>query len=467
VSDPSPLWPTLTVAVGLIAWTTAVRLRRGAILAPFSLTLLMLVAIFGIRPLIMLQTDDYHFYGRSAAAGFNAAAFAGFSGVAALTVAYWLSRSTRPGETPGDAAAVRPPWRQPPSVPVAAWLCLAALGCWFAIMVYLGGIGFIPLLFGGRSTQVYAVLGQVPSAVFCLPLAAAAVLCVSRIQATRTRRLAPREALTFWAGIVVSGIPSTALGTRRFLLPAALMAAMAVAYPRWHVRVTMRMAAASSGMLLLLAAIPYVRSAGARTSAHPGFIGALGDYFGTAGLAGVLQASLSSNDTEGFAYVAYVAPRLGDGIPYGYGRGTVGDALANPLPARFGVGTWADHLLTVIFGQGCTTTSGGACPISSVVGVLYFDLGIGAVIAGCAVLGWLYARFDGAFLAARSYRLLLLLVLAGFAPVVARGASLNSAWLAETVFILAAGLLWLFGSKPPPADVQLGLRGQVAAADRI
>jgi hypothetical protein len=444
MDDPSQTWPTLTVAFGLVAWVAAVRFQRGPVLAPFSLSLLMLVAIYGIRPLLMIHYGTYDIYGLDVVTGFNATARIGFVATVVFCGGYWLSRSTmRPlPSLPVDV----PAGREPPGVAAAAAVCLGTVAAWFAAIAAIGGPGFIRLLFRGRSAEATAIFGSTPSAVYCLPIAGAVLVAAARIRTRQTRRLTAWETVLFWVAIAGSTVPATSQGGRRFLVPCLLVALLAVVYPRWWRPVTAPMVLFSGAALLVLAAIPYVRSAGARTD-RTDFVGALGDYLGQAGIGGTFKSLFLSYDTDSFGYVSFVEPRLGGSLPYGYGRSTVGDLLVNPLPGTWAT-SWADRMLTDIFGGGCAS---GKCPIPSVVGVLLFDAGAATVVAGMLLLGFLFGRYDRALLRARSYRLPALLIVGGFAPVFTRGSSANVAWLAVNVFVLAA-VLWRFAGRKVPAS---------------
>lgn len=445
MSEPSSAWPTLTIAVGLIAWVVAVRFRRGSVLGPFPLSLLMLVAIFGVRPVLMIHYDTYDIYGLDVISGFNQTARLGFVAVTTLTAGYWISRllDKNRHQAPSEPATGG---RMPPTVRVAAITCVACSAAWFVVMALIGGgPAAIGVLYAGRSAAATSILGNTPSAVFCLPIAGAVLLAAARIRTERSRHLTVRERVYFWAAIAASTIPSAALGGRRFLVPCVLAALVATAVPRWRAPVTVRMVAFASGSLLLLAAIPFVRSSGARTEGA-GFLTALQDYFGEAGINGTLRSLFLSYDTDAFGYMSYVVPRLGDGVPYGYGRSTIGDLFLNALPVSSGVQLWSDQLLTQFFGAGC---AGDVCPVASAVGILYFDWGLPVLIAGCLLLGFWFGRFDGALLRAGSYRLLALLTVGGFAMIAVRGSSMSTAWLAVNVLLLAAVLLRVLGTAEP------------------
>ena len=441
--EASTSWPTLTVVFGLLAWAAAVRLRRGSALAPFSLSLLMLVAIFGVRPLLMIHYDTYDIYNLDVVTGFNQTARLGFVAVVTLTVGYWTSRVLEKSRHQPQAEPDRT-GRTPPTIRVASLACLACSAAWFVIMAVIGGgPAAIGVLYAGRSAAATAVLGHTPAALFCLPVAGAVLLASARVHTERSRSLTSHERLIFWAGIAVSTIPSASLGGRRYLIPCILAALIATVIPRWSAPVTARMGAFGFGSLLLLAAIPFVRSSGARTDGA-GFLTALREYFGQAGISGTLKSLFLTYDTDAFGYTSYVLPRLGDGVPFGYGRSTIGDLFLNALPVSSGVQLWSDHLLTQFFGSGC---AGEVCPVASVVGILYFDWGMPVVFAGCLVLGFWFGRFDRALLRAGSYRLPALLTVGGFAMIAVRGSSMSTAWLAVNVFVLTAILYRLLGTR--------------------
>ncbi len=68
-------WATLVLS--LSCWILYTHLRVWRIISPFGVLLLLLAAIFGLRPLLMLAQRDFYFYGLSIASGVTQAALVG------------------------------------------------------------------------------------------------------------------------------------------------------------------------------------------------------------------------------------------------------------------------------------------------------------------------------------------------------------------------------------------------------
>jgi len=427
-------WGTVILGVG--AWLFATRLRRGAMLAPFSIALLLLVAIFGIRPLVLAAEQNWWFNGADVGDGAVLAAGVGFWAIAALVAGYATARLAMARKAPNDAIPT------PDAVPrslvrmsSAALLAAACTGAWFVAMILIGGgTSFLRQLAEGRSADVSRILDGVPVLISAVPVAGVVVLAVCRLRITAFRRLSTGEELWFWAAIALATVPPLALGNRRLLLPVALIALVAVARPKWDKRPPLFGLLLAGVAALVVAAIPFVRSAGSRSTSSD-LLGALALYFNTNGIGETMRSFFVSYDTEMFSYIALVGPMLGDEIPYGLGRGTLGEALLQPLPAAISPWpTWSNNILTLVFGGGCGTV---ACPVPSVAGVLYFDTGLIGVAVGMALVGALMAAFEPAFLVARGWRLVALLTLAGFMPGIIRGNSVSQLWISANVLLVA------------------------------
>lgn len=431
---------TLTVVYGAIVLAAATRFRRGPLVGPFSMSLLILISIFGIRPLLMVAREDFEFYGIDVVSGFNATCILGFLAVASISVGYAFGALVSrhrviefDGPNPPDAGYA------PTLLRNAALLAVVAISSYVLVMMLVGGgVEFLAQLFAGRSAAVNSRSENLPVVVPALPVAAAAALAVCRIVVVRHRPLRKTEEVLYWASCVMLVLPPAALGNRRFLLPTALVMLIAAAYTRWNRPLGIRLAALGAVAFLALTIFPFVRSAGSRTGSTD-LVGAMFEYFSTTGLSGTLDGFFLSYDTEMFNYVSFLAPRVGESIPLGFGRGTIGDALLAPIPAALApVPSWSNYLLTSIFGTGCAQ---GVCPVPSLVGVFLYDFSFVGVVIGFLLVGLLMSNFTGALFRARGVRLAALMVFASFAPIVIRGNSIAILWIACNV--LAASLVAL------------------------
>lgn len=440
--------PILTLVVGAIAWMSATRLYVFRMLSPFSLSLLLLVSIYGVRPLLILSAGESGFYSLNTSDGFAVASFVGLAAVASFCLGYWL----RTGGSLEPEGTVHV--RSPGLLAVFA-ISVAATLAWFAAFSAIGGgWSAIAVLFSGRSAQASELTAGIPNLLFALPVGAGICLSFARIQAEKVRQLRRSELLVFWIGVLVTCVPATSLGGRRFLIPILLSAVLAASASRPARRARAYVAASLAVVVVALMAIPFTRSQGSRSS-RADLFGSVLEYVSTEGPLGVVERFALDYDTEMFDYVAYVAPRLGSSIPYGLGRGTVGDALLNPFPTDLLPFTpWSEQLLVNLFGGGCGQPF---CPVASMPGALFFDFGFVGVVVGMILAGIAARVISGRLLHAHGIGLLALLATASFFPLMVRGNPANQAWILINVIAVGAAFV-LFasrtrdrpaGSKPP------------------
>ncbi len=83
----------VTVLVGLTVFLVSTRLIIGRVISPFSVALLVLTAIYGIRPLLMTTSEHFSFYGIDIESGSLSAAVVGLLAVVFLSFGYGLSQS--------------------------------------------------------------------------------------------------------------------------------------------------------------------------------------------------------------------------------------------------------------------------------------------------------------------------------------------------------------------------------------
>ena len=314
-------------------------------------------------------------------------------------------------------------------------LSLTMLLAWLLVTIILGGgTGFLAQLFSGRSAEVNRSSLNVPVFVPALPTAAAVILAYGRIGYERVERFPTSFKFQYWLTAGLCIIPPSSVGTRRFLVPSVVVVLFGAFFQSWRRSIGVRGASLSALLFLVLAVFPFVRSAGSRTQ-RTDLAGAMYDYFQGRGLSGILDGYFLSYDTEMFNYVSFLAPRLSSGdIPYGMGRGTIGDLLLAPFPATLApFPSWSDRLLSTTFGAGCGQ---GVCPVPSLVGVLIADLALPGLVAGFFALGLFCSRFEESLLNSRGTRLARFLVLGGFAPIIVRGNSVSVTWISFNVFLI-------------------------------
>lgn len=439
MTEPSTVVPWITTFASVLGLVVVAGFRRGPMVSPMAISLLLLGAIFGVRPILMVAEGDYRFYGGSnVSAGFAAATWVGLLSVLFLLGGYLVGSATRRPILVGEIRlnAVREP-----SITRAAVVSVGLLLLWIGLMATIGGgPAYLALLFAGRGAGAEASLAGVPAIIPALPVVAGIFIAIARIRVARCRAVRRGENLLYWVVVVLTIIPPTALGSRRFLLPSLIAAILGAVAQSWYRRVPMKMAVLGAAGFLALTAIPFVRSSGSR-AVNRNFLEALADYFGEEGLSGSIRNFFLSYDTEMFSYIAYLAPRLGDQIPFGLGRGTVGEALLLLVPSSlFGNDRWSNVILIELFGGACGPSY---CPVPSVSGVLFYDFALPGVVAGMVGLGFVLSRFEHAFLSATGVRLTLLLTLASFVPQVVRGNPVAQLWIAAQIIVVLVFLEWL------------------------
>ncbi|MFJ5698442.1 O-antigen polymerase [Arthrobacter sp. NPDC093139] len=424
-----------------MAWLVGTKFRRGSLLSPYSLVLLILLSIYGVRPLLMPgEPRSFMFYGYSITSGFEQAALLGFLGIMAFILGYvavklgLTSKNSAPMMTTiVNKTESRLHDSAPSRAAAAAWTLFAA---WFAAMVALGGgIGFLAVLFAGRSEQSLDALAGVPAFIFALPVIGCLLIAAVRLQHERATPYIKSQNIGYWLVAAASVVPPSALGTRRFLIPSLVIVLLGALANDWQRKIKLKWIVAGLGVFLALAAIPFVRSAGSRTSGSTDLLGSMAAYFREEGVRGALNNFFLSWDTEMFNYVAYLSQRMGDEISFGLGRGTVGELLAMPIPAAISpFPRWNDMLLKYAFGSECSIET--ACPVPSIVGVLYSDLATPGLLLGMVLIGGMSARFEERLVAATGTRVGVLLLAAGFSVLVARGNSMAQVWLAVQCFVV-------------------------------
>ncbi len=437
----SPILPWITLTIGIGGILLVTRLRRGSLVSPMSITLVMLIAIFGVRPIMMVANNRYNFYGgNNIQDGYQTAAWVGSLSVVFLLFGYFLGTITKRSQAPAESISP-PPAVAEFSMARAASVALAVLGAWIILMAISGGgFSYLVLLFEGRGAGGETTVAGMPALVPALPVVAGIVMAFARIGLQRVRRITGLESLLYWIVIALTVIPPSALGSRRFLLPSLIAAVLGALPGSWFRLVTWRMAGLAFVGFLALSIIPFVRSSGSRTG-DADLLTAMGDYFSTEGIGGTLDNFFLSYDTEMFNYVAFLATRLGASIEYGYGRGTIGEAILTPIPAALAPGErWSNEILIQAFGGTCGVLY---CPVPSTSGIFFYDFGLPGVVLGMTLVGILMSRFEENFLNASGIKLISLLTLASFVPQIVRGNSIAQLWIATQVIVVLIAIRWI------------------------
>lgn len=426
----------LTVLIGTSVLIASTGLRVGRIFSPFALTLLVLVAIYGFRPLLMSTSEHFSFYAIDIRSGAVGAALVGLLAVCFLCFGYGLSTLTgRRGAADSPSRPIKKSSMQSGAWPVVLAIPMLVLIGWVVITAfYGGGFDYVRRSFDGRSAALAGTYTNVPAIVFALPVVGCLCLAYSRILYERTNPLTRTQAFSYWVVVVLCLVPPSALGNRRFIIPSLVAAVVGAYAKRWSKRISLKALLIAMGGFIILAIFPFVRSAGSRTG-RSDLLGAMGEYFDREGVRGVLDGFFLSYDTEMFNYVAYISPRLGEAIPFGLGRGTLLEALLVPIPAAIApYEKWSDVILERTFGGGCAEIY---CPVPSLPGTLLYDFGLPGVVIGMAVIGFLFGRLRRLNPADQQFTkgLVILCVLA-FTVVVVRGNPISQLWISVQCFVV-------------------------------
>ncbi|MGY3552247.1 O-antigen polysaccharide polymerase Wzy [Williamsia sp. R60] len=433
--------------------------------------MLILVAIFGIRPLLVVGESNHLFYGRDVSEGYWTSVVVGALAISALGVGYWLWPSRR---SSNDSFQEHPPAYlggaklssghgmmsavSCVSIGALATVCIGLVLAWTLLMVALGGggTGVLSTMAGGRSGESSLAIENLPIIVYSLPAAAAYTAAFWRIVVERSIGSLDRSSkLVFWGIVLLSLGPPALLGNRRFILPCVIAAVIAANFPakRWNARITPLKVFASLAVVTILASIPYVRSAGSRQSGD-NLIDALVSYVQAEGFTGVFTNFFRSYDTEMFDYIALVSPGLGSTIPYGWGRGTFVDVAVSALPAQaVDTPAWSNQILIDTFGQTCAA---GVCPVPSYAGTAFFDFGFVGVALLSIICGVLFRAFENSFHRSGGVALLALLIAGSFPATAIRGNYPSQMWIAFNIFVLTAMSLIILRilAKPDTAGVR-------------
>lgn len=414
----------------------------GRFVAPDAAATVMLLAIFGIRPMFEDRFKTEAWYGAYTPTeeGELIALYVGMFAFAGLAVGVFLAK-VRPKKR--ELMLARPAFDPEKSFTFSAKqvliLTVLSTAGYIGLLVVLAGPGIIRLMSGGRSADFQ--IGGVPEIVMMIPMvgpvAAGLFLIVNR-----GRPLERPELVLILASIAISAVLLAQLGNRRFIIPAILIP-VSTALIRKSVRVKLWHIGLGAVAMMFIAIVPMVRAAGARRAGE-NLLTASFRYFQEEGFSGVIRPIFVSFDTEMFDYIAIASRSFKDGS-FGYGRGTFVEFLLRPVPSGIIDGTqWSDAVMARLFGGGCGQP---VCPVAALPGVLYFDGGMAAVFLGSVAAGaglrfltnrWVFNTNLSTF------QILAVAIVSSFALVAVRTNTIHALWWAlYTVILSFAVYMWV------------------------
>jgi oligosaccharide repeat unit polymerase len=401
------------------------RLKIYYLLNPFVTAHAVLISIFGLRPLIMRYPEDFSFYGLDSVTGFNSAVIAGLVASVSLTFGFIFSK---PINTTGfkfknflgEKVLIR-----------ARLVSMLLMVIWVALMFLIGGTSVLSLLSQGRSDELNANFRGVPILLQALPASSFIIFCSSLLILGRFQKISRANGMELICLFLLTAAPSALLGDRRIIFPMAICMLWVLLQNKRDFRLGVLSSLGFVVAGLILTIYPFVRSSGAREGIN--LPTATYRFFRENGLVDVFRGYLVKNDTEMFNFVSYLTPRVGTEYQFGYGRGTFIDLLREALPSSLGAQTWSDMILTRMFGGGCAS---GLCPVPSLVGVLFYDLGILGVVSGFFLLGFLAKKYDGVVSTSSGLALVLTLTFGAYCTVIVRGSSIAMIWIALNVVLV-------------------------------
>lgn len=401
------------------------RVTNGTIdvLEPVLAAGLMLAAIFGVRPLVMLSTGNLLLDEKyNVSADFRQATIIGMLGTLAFSIGYELIFRTRSH----DHKVPRPPiaLRVEPAKRAVFWLATIGMGLFLIQLARSGNpLSTLKLLSHGRSAaaaEVETTTAYLSDAPLLLSCGATILLIVL---GPRLRRSQVYAILSL---IAVPLIAFSLVGDRRFIIPSVAVPFIVYYLVRAKRPAWRNLALVVPIVFVILATIPFARSAGAREPGKGVF-----DIF-TKALSEPLKpigAFFTSSDTEMIPALSLEVNTLSTPSSFYFGRATGGDLLFAPVPSAIipKPESARNDLLMRLFGKPCAPVNGGLCPDFSSVGTFYQDFWYPGAIVGMLLLGAfsavLWARFIEApqdtikLLLAASWAVFLpIIIRAGFMP---------------------------------------------------
>lgn len=459
----SNFWVFALVDLIPVVFVIATNPLRGVsrLLAPDTLVVVILYAIFAIRPLFTGRFGPSTqlgagFYGLVPTLdGQMTASFVGMILLwsIAIGVAWHASMRKRPPKQDRLRSEVADGFVPTPTLTEsrsrlkpgrAVLVTIAALVLYAAILIAFIGLNGFLAMSGGRSAESWT--GSTPVIVMIIPIAGS-VAAATLIMSARPGPIDTASWLAIGFCTAATLLAVFQLGQRRLIIPGALIVVTALLM-RKPVRLRPRHVVFGTLGLMTLAVLPHVRG----NRGGEGLVESVVREIGENGPFGASSFFFTSYDTQMYDYIAMLAPSLNNGrLGFGLGSGTVLEFFTHPLPAALSpFSDRSTELKVHLFNYFCF--SFGTCrapnPVLSVGGTLFFDWGyigvlLGGILVGLAIraISYRWSRADSL----TNSQCVITAVCASYAMVAARTDTVFAIWWGIYSVLIAVIVLAAMG----------------------
>ncbi|MCF6255897.1 MAG: oligosaccharide repeat unit polymerase [Gammaproteobacteria bacterium] len=359
----------------------------------------MLGVLFGIRPIVMIVVGDVDYYlFVPISEHLTEAFFIGMLGTLAFLFGYHIKLGVN--KWPVNMGKQLVPKYDSNKKRLHIYIAAISLVALILFFVYLSAGGapweLLQMMASGRSTALVDKVAINSEYLSVAPIlsACAAILMIAD---SRSESLTGYKKIIVLFLILFPVMVFMLMGVRRFIIPSILIPIVVYYFIR-NKRPSIKMVVVIAPVILvLISAIPYMRTEGARSQA-----GGLTNFFEFAikEHRELLSNILLKHDTEMVSILSVEVGVLNEMDDFYFGRATVGDLLIAPIPSSlfpWKPSTARDLMLVDAFGSKCNATEGGLCPDFSILGTFYQDFWYFGVVGGMFFLGvgsrWLWVKY--------------------------------------------------------------------------